>query len=470
MSQTDPQPHLSGPSERERSARRWNLIYKAAGFSVLGRIISVACVLAQVPVALHHLGKEAFGLWMTLTGTVGLLAFADLGIGLGMQNKISTASGKDDMKLAQDVFLTGFVLLGAVAAALFAIALMLIGTVDWVNLFKIESPELRPQVNQGLIVVFAAFCLGFPLSAAQKLAVALQLGWLQSIAGVIGSVLSLILISVAAWMKLSFVPFLAVALMPPVLVNLWLLWRLFAHLKWRFDPLKHASLQHVREIFGTGTLFLLPQLGSSIVLSAPAVILSSVLGAAAVVPFNLAQRLLGVISQIQGMLIAPLWPAYAEAKSRGDGTWIRQAFRRSLLYTAISGVVPCVLFAFLGRPLILLWTGQPESLPSQELLWLMCAFTIAAAAGAPCAVFLNGMGRLFGQATYGSVTALISLILMPVLAQRYGAAGIPAALILAYVPINLVLAYLECWHELRRVRRGPLQYAPTQAPEPKQTY
>lgn len=439
--------------EHLRAAQRWRLIYRAAGASAVGRAVSIACSLAQVPIALKYLGKESFGLWMTLTGAVGLLNFADVGIGLGMQNKISEAHGRDDMELARDIFLTGLALLTVIAFALFGVGLLIGWSFDWASFFKIEAPELRLEVRDGLLVVFAAFCLGFPLSAAQKLAVALQLGWLQAVGGLVGSVISLILVASAAALKLSLVPFLAFAVLPPVLVNLGLLQWLFVRLAWRFDVVRHASWRHVREIFGTGTLFLIPQIAASIVSSAPPVILSSVLGAAAVVPFNLTQRLLGVISQLQGMLVGPLWPAYAEAKSRGDYAWICHAFRRSLLYSAIVGILPCVLFGLIGRPLILLWTQRPEALPAPLLLWLLCGWTMAVAAGTPTAMFLNGLGRLLGPAIYGTTTAILSLILMPLFAHRYGAPGIPLALLVAYLPVNLLLTYGECLYTVAKLKK-----------------
>ena len=297
------------------------------------------------------------------------------------------------------------------------------------------------------------FASGFRCRRRKKLAVGLQLGWLQAAGNLLGSIISLILVAGAAILHLSFVPFLAVAVLPPVLVNFGLLQRLFVRLNWRFDPIRHIAWGHARRIFGAGTLFLIPQIAGGIVASAPPVILSSVLGAAAIVPFNLTQRLLGIISQVQGMLISPLWPAYAEAKSRGDYAWIRHAFKRSLLYSAVTAIIPCLLFGLIGRPLILLWIGKPDALPTQELLWLMSAWTLMLGTGAPCTIFLNGLGRLVGQAIYGSATAIASLFLMPTLAHRYGASGIPLALILAYAPIHLLCMYLECVFVLSSLRK-----------------
>ena len=407
------------------------------------------CFLGQVPIALNHLGRESFGLWMTLTGAVSLLNFADFGIGLGMQNKISEAQGKDDMALARSVFLTGFALLTAIALVLFASGLLAGWWIDWASFFKIETPEVRTRVWAGLVVVFSAFCLGFPLSAAQKLAVGLQLGWLQASGGLAGSIASLVLVAVAAALKLTLVPFLAVAVLPPILVNLGLLHRLFSLLKWEFHPFRYWEPGHARTILRTGSLFVLPQLAAMLLHVVPPLILSATFGAAAVAPFNVTQRLLGIVHQMQGMLLYPLWPAYSEARSRGDTEWIRSAFRKSVFHTLWAVPLPCLAFALVGRPVILLWTHSGDALPSSPLLWMLSAWTLVLALGAPATILLNGIGKLKGQSTYFLVSAILSIVIMPFFAQQFGPAGIPTALILTYVLIAIPFLYFEASLALR---------------------
>ena len=442
-------------TEDQRAARRWSLIYKAAGATAVSRAVSMICSLAQVPIALKYLGRESFGLWMTLTGAVSLLNFADLGIGLGIQNKISAAHGKDDMALARSVFLTGFTLLTAIAVALFAFGLLVGWWIDWASFFKIESLEVRTHVRAGLVVVFIAFCLGFPLSAAQKLAVGLQLSWIQAAGALVGSVVSLILVALAAALKLTLVPFLAVAVLPPILVNLGLLHRLFAVLRWRFHPFRHWDSAHARTVFGTGSLFVLPQFSAILLHIVPPVILSATFGAAAVAPFNVTQRLLGIIHQLQGMLLSPLWPAYAEARSRGDHEWIRRAFRKSVFHTLWAVPLPCLAFAIVGRPLVLLWTHREDALPDLSLLWMLSAWTLALAFGAPATTLLNGLGKLKGQSTYFLVSAVLSVLIMPFMALRFGPSGIPAALILTYGLIAIPFLYFEASLVLREQNIQP---------------
>jgi O-antigen/teichoic acid export membrane protein len=69
--------------------KREHLIRRSALSSILGWVVAAICMLVQVPLALHYLGAEAFGFWMTITGIMMFMAFADLGLGNGLQNRVA---------------------------------------------------------------------------------------------------------------------------------------------------------------------------------------------------------------------------------------------------------------------------------------------------------------------------------------------------------------------------------------------
>ena len=77
-------------SQRTRRATFGGLMTAAnSGVGVLGSLI-------VMPLMLHSLGAERFGLWVTLTSLMAISALGDLGIGNGLINAISTTHGADD--------------------------------------------------------------------------------------------------------------------------------------------------------------------------------------------------------------------------------------------------------------------------------------------------------------------------------------------------------------------------------------
>ena len=59
--------------------------------SIAARGISFATSLITVPLTLHYLGAERYGLWATLSSIIALASFADLGLVNGLLNALASA-------------------------------------------------------------------------------------------------------------------------------------------------------------------------------------------------------------------------------------------------------------------------------------------------------------------------------------------------------------------------------------------
>ena len=69
--------------------------------------------LVVVPVVLHYLGTERYGVFATITAIAGLVGWADLGLGNGLISEVAAAQGRDDSdSTARAVSTAFFALLG----------------------------------------------------------------------------------------------------------------------------------------------------------------------------------------------------------------------------------------------------------------------------------------------------------------------------------------------------------------------
>jgi hypothetical protein len=89
-------PHDTSTDEG-RVAERNRRAKMTAMMSMLAKMISVATQLISVPIALHYLGPERYGMWIVLSTFVIMLGFADLGIGNGILNSVAAAKGRNDV-------------------------------------------------------------------------------------------------------------------------------------------------------------------------------------------------------------------------------------------------------------------------------------------------------------------------------------------------------------------------------------
>jgi O-antigen/teichoic acid export membrane protein len=373
------------------------------------KVISVVCTLAQVPLALHALGAEAYGLWITLMSLTVMLNFIDLGLGVGMQKTMAVAFGQDNQVHIRRIFFTGALALAGFAVIALIIGLPLSLLLDWGGMLKINDPVLHGQAGIGLAITLAAFALGLPFNALPRLAAATQRGWLQAGWIAVGSIVSLGLVAFAAKARWGFLPFLAVTTLMPTLQGLGLWLHLRHALGWKKTKLELLSRAEWRALAGESLLFSVPQLGLALVQAAPPLVLSLAAGPVTATAFNLLQRLFSPVTQGQILALNPLWPAVTEAHVRGESAWVHRAFRQSLLVAGGCILALAALTQFSG-PLLHAWIGEAAVLAPAPLAWLTFAWFVTQVAWQPLMYLLVGVSQLSALAVWGLVGPGLSLL------------------------------------------------------------
>lgn len=84
-----------------RSAERYRRIAWSTVSSVLARSTAIAASFIAVPLVLGYLGDERYGMWLTISSLIAVLGPLDLGIGYGLMQTVSEASGRDDRDAAR---------------------------------------------------------------------------------------------------------------------------------------------------------------------------------------------------------------------------------------------------------------------------------------------------------------------------------------------------------------------------------
>jgi O-antigen/teichoic acid export membrane protein len=290
--------------------------------------------------------------------------------------------------------------------------------------------------------------------SVQRVALGMQLGWITNLCVAAGSALSLIAVCFAIQLKLGLALFLACTLLTPQLANLFLVWLMIKYTK--SVALAVSAPTQSRNLLKTGAQFFLPQLGGTLLLIFPPILLATKIGTTAVVPYNLTLRVLSLTTQFLGLFLIPLWPAYGEAKVRGDFNWIKKTYIRSLIATALFGVLPCLIFAPIGPYLLAFWSHKELSFFYAPLVAALSLWMALANFSQPVATLLNGLGHPAGQAVYGMASAIFALILMPVAIDHFGPVGVPLSLLIPFAVINLPFIFWDAACRIRQVPYNPL--------------
>lgn len=376
--------------------------------SIGAKVVSVLCTLAQVPLALHSLGTEAYGVWITLFNVMVMLNLVDFGLGVRMQKSMAQALGEDDYVRMQRVFLSGAAALGLLSLATLLIGLPLALGWDWSEALHIHDATLRAQAGPALALAIGAFALGLPLNASARLAAAAQRGWIHAGWIAVGSAITLGIVAWAAWIRCGFLSFVAVTVLVPTIQGIGLTVHLWRSLEWKWSDAALLPRSEWRGHVHESLSFGVPQLALAVAQSAPPLALMLAAGPVASATFNVLQRLFSPFVQAQIIFLTPLWPAFTEAQVRGDAAWVRRAFNQSLLVTGCA-IILVAGMTWQADTLLHWWLGAKAPDSGPVLAWLVAAWTITLLAWQPPLYLLVGTGRPVTLMLWGTVGPALAI-------------------------------------------------------------
>jgi O-antigen/teichoic acid export membrane protein len=443
-------------STEQHHKRRNRTILAFFVSSLTSRGVGIGCQMLQVPLALALLGNEAFGFWITLNSIGYLLTFTDFGIGLGAQNQIAEATGRGDDLQARRIFFTGTIFLCVISLLLMVLSPLSL-LINWQHALHLTDLNLVHNTRPVILAVILFWCLGIPLGMAQRVAYGVQLGWLCNVLDAVRNVILLAMVYVEVKMRSDFAFFIistaAAGFAVQVFFFVYLLYRL-GWLQMRLSWFERGLLGRLTNV---GVFFFLQQIASLVLFSASPLILSTTLGVAAVTPYNLAQRVFSPLLLIANAYLLPIWPAYAEAKARGDWAWIHRMLRRSMFVVIALCVLPMAVATCYMQPIIRLWTGGKAELPTQGLLWLLFAWNALTVLQQPFGYLLAGLSEVRRSTLYSVLTTILALAIMFPLIPRFGVNALPLGLIIGFLPFIFCGNAVETWIVLRREGRQKKQ-------------
>jgi len=419
-------------TDEGRSKERHRRVVLSGTASVLAKGVSMVAALISVPLTVGYLGAEQYGLWMTVSSLLAMLAFADLGIGNGLLSSIAEASGRDDRDAACRHVSSAFFVLLAIGVVLLVALTIVYPIVSWPKVFNVRSVEAAREAGPAFAVLLVCFALDVPLGIVHRIQWGYQEGFVNNMWQCAASLLGLVGLLTAIFFKAG-LPWLVLSMAgAPVVAGLLNGVALFGFRRpWLLPRLRWASSRNAFRILHVGLLFFILQVASSIAFASDNFVAAQVLGPEAVTEYAIPMKLFSFAPSLIIMFLGPLWPAYGEAFARGDNAWVRRTFTRSILVTGtLTFFVSAALVTF-ARPLLHLWVGSRVH-PTTLLLLGLGVWTVLTTVGQTWGVFLYGLHIVGFQVITASLMAIAAFICKIILANHMGTAGVVWGNVLAY--------------------------------------
>ena len=427
-------------TEAGRAKEREKRIFLSAIWAIISKVINTAIPLITIKITIGYLGTELYGLWATITSFFALFAFADLGLGNGLQTELSRATGKDDALECKKIISSAYVVLTSFSVLLIAVFLIAYSFVDWGKLMGAESQEALALSGSFVMALLLSKFLGVPTSLVQRVHNALQEGYIASLWSTISSVASLITI-VVVWLldlgKAQMMWASSFIIVAVYILNTIIFFRTTG--KPYNVSISCIDKTIAKRLLSTGFLFLVLSILTSVSLSFDSFIVTKAVGISETAAYSIANRIALFIGIISTMLSTPLWAANGEALERGDYAWVKSRTVKMTWLSFWGSVGASVFLIILANP-VLAWMGK-DLYVSIPVLIGMCLTQILIATANPAFMVLNASRRITVQIIMFTVYSVISLAVKFYCGNIWGTIGISMGGAISYLIIIIPWVY-----------------------------
>lgn len=381
-------------------------IVKHIKWSFVLKVGSVSANFMLVPLSIKYLGKENYGIWLTLSSVITWFALFDIGLGNGLRNKFAETKALGKTEDAQAFVSTAYYTIAIISTVLVVFIASLNSLVNWSQLFNTE-PALNQELSLLLLAVFGFF--GVQLVAKLIISV-FQADQHHSIQDKFQFTTQILSLSIV-WLLTksnghSLLLFGSLYAASPVLILLAINFYSFRGRYKAYRPkFRMCKKSYLREITGLGFKFFIIQIAAVILFSTDNFIITRLFGPAEVVPYNIALKYFSIVTMAYSLLIAPYWSSFTEAYTKKDMAWIKHSVSRIQKLWLLIPVTLFFLVLFSDR-FYRLWVGESIHVP-KILSVAMAVFVAMMTFNMVYTSFINGVGKIRIQL----LTSMLSMVI-----------------------------------------------------------
>jgi O-antigen/teichoic acid export membrane protein len=390
-------------------------LFANAASNTLGFVAQLVVSLFMARVVLRALGDERYGVWSFVESFLAYLMLFDLGVAAALVRFVPRCLAAHDRAGLNRVFSTCLAFFAAVAAVA--------GPAGWLflqffadHLLKVPD-ELRGEVRLVFLAAVVSFAAGLPLSVFPAMLDGLNAFTTKTLTRTVFLLTRVPALLLALRGESPLLKLVLVLTASNLLESLTLAGLVFRRLPGlRFVP-REIDRGTVRMIRGYSLDSFLAMIAGRLSFSTDAFVIGSALGAAAITPFNLANRLVDLAKSVLRSVTTTLTPAVSALEATGDLGAVRAYFlhgTRLVLYLVLPIQVGLYV---LGKPFLTIWLERSEyAAASGPTLWILASTLSLTIAQSVASRVLYGMGRirLFARVAVleGVTNLLVSLLLV----------------------------------------------------------
>ena len=394
---------------------------------------SIIISLLIVPLTLGYVSSDLYGIWLRLSSIIMWLNFFDIGFTLGLKNKLTEAIALGDMQRGKVLVSTTYFMMIAIFIPLCILLEMIIPHINWASFLNVTG-NYNPDIIKTLHILAACLCAQMIVNVLTAVLAAYQKVALSSAFPVIGNFISLFIILLLTKYCPPSLSLLALAISTiPIFVIIIASFILFSSSfkavapSWNF-----VKKKQIKDLFNLGSKFFLIQAQIVVLYQCTNILISNLSGPSDVTSYNIAYKYITISMMILTIIMAPLWPAFTEAYTKNDYSWMKNVYNK--MCKLWGGLTVIVILMIIVSPIVYqLWIGEKAHVPLIMTV-LIGIYTIVHSWDIIQVNMINGVGAIKLQ-TYITLIGLIVHIPLSLFLGRYVSCY---GVIISMIVINMI--------------------------------
>jgi O-antigen/teichoic acid export membrane protein len=350
-------------------------LFSSIGAAYVRFAVTSACSLVAVPIYLHFLGKEQYGLWLTILSVLMPLSLTSIGFPTVSQNLLAEARVRDDWQAVNRILSTSFIFLcfAAVSACLLMAISLRLGMVE--RLLATSSGPVA-AVIPALLIALAGFAFSQPLQVFRLAFRAFERVDLEQYGLAALAAVNLLLTALVLWAGWGIAGVASVYAFLQLAAGA----IFFAALTRKFSCLRFSvrlfSLRLTRRMLPPGFHFFVVSVSGVLMWGIDNLVIAGVMGAAFVTAFAIASRLTSLLRGLIAMPFSTTAPTITALNAQGRQAQLRSLFFFSTRLAISAAVLFSIELAFFGRSFIRLWAGRAVVVDAATFMALVAVLAV----------------------------------------------------------------------------------------------
>src|ERR1700675_3720129 len=394
-------------------------LFKNVGSSWFALGVNILVGIFISPYILHHLGDEAFGLWVLIFSITGYYGLFDLVIRSSIVRYVAKYSASGEKEELDRLISTALFTYSAIGAI--ALLVTVIGSYHVASIFRIDA-DFIPTARWLFLIVGSSVALGFPLGISGGPLDGLQRFYLLNFISICSTAVRAIGIVVALRHGHGLLTVALITVSMPLISGLINGIAVFRILPLRLG-IQNLNRKSVRTIatYSSSTFIIL--VSSRLRFKTDALIIGTFLSSAAITYFTIGSRLVDYAGDVVSGLAQIFVPLSSESDATGDLAALRKIFVAGNRACALIIFPMAAILIILGKSVIEAWVCARYVAVSYPILLVLVIPSTCMLAQSASNRILFGIAKHKTLAIVTLMEGTANVVLSILLVRRFGILG-----------------------------------------------